>query len=163
MRSIDEDAQPMANASTPPRRARLPRGFTLIELMIVVAIAAILAAVAVPMYRDYVLRGRIIDATSKLSDFRVRMEQYFMDNRTYANGGNCGVPNPTDTGDAAFTVACSGASATAYTVKATGKSGAGMTGFEYQVVASGVKTTNALPSGWTTTAGCWVTRKDGSC
>ena len=138
-------------------------GFTLIELMIVVAIAAILASVALPMYRTYIMRGRIIDATSKLSDFRVRMEQYFMDNRTYASGGNCGVPNPTDTSDAAFTIACTGASATAYTVKATGKSAAGMNGFEYQIVASGAKKTNAVPSGWTTAADCWVTKKDGSC
>ncbi|CAG1008391.1 Fimbrial protein [Burkholderiales bacterium] len=152
----------MAHACT-ARRAHRARGFTLIELMITVAIAAILAAVAIPMYRDYVLRGRIIDATSKLSDFRVRMEQYFMDNRTYANGGACGVANPTDTGDAGFTIACKDASATNYTVVATGKGSAGMTGFEYQIVASGAKKTNALPSGWTTKTDCWVTRKDGSC
>ena len=77
----------MSNA----RPVRPARGFTLIELMITVAIAAILAAVAIPMYRDYVVRSRIIDATSRLSDFRVRMEQYFMDNRTYdAGGGKCG-------------------------------------------------------------------------
>jgi type IV pilus assembly protein PilE len=138
-------------------------GFTLIELMIVVAIAAILASVALPMYRTYVQRSRIIDATSKLSDFRVRMEQYFMDNRTYANGGACGVPNPTDTGDAAFTIACTGASATNYQVDATGKGSMGMSGFQYRIVASGAKTTVALPSGWTTTAGCWVTTKGGGC
>lgn len=146
------------------RSARHARGFTLIELMITVAIAAILAAVAIPMYRDYVLRGRIIDATSRLSDFRVRMEQYFMDNRTYdAGGGKCGVADPTSTGDMGFDVKCTGASATDYTAKATGRSAAGMTGFEYQIVASGAKKTNALPTGWTTTTGCWVTRKDGSC
>ena len=140
------------------------RGFTLIELMVVVAIAAILAAVALPMYRTYVMRGRIIDGTSKLSDFRVRMEQYFMDNRTYdAGGGKCGVADPTPTGDAAFDVKCTGASATAYTVKATGRAAAGMTGFEYQIVASGAKKTNSVPSGWTTASDCWVTRKDGSC
>ncbi|HVJ75087.1 MAG TPA: type IV pilin protein [Casimicrobiaceae bacterium] len=138
-------------------------GFTLIELMVVVAIAAILASVALPMYRTYVMRGRIIDATSKLSDFRVRMEQYFMDNRTYASGANCGVADPTLTGDAAFDIKCTGASATNYTVKATGRSAAGMSGFEYQIVASGAKKTNAVPSGWTTASDCWVTKKDGSC
>ena len=146
---------------------RLParlRGFTLVELMVVVAIAAILASVALPMYRTYIMRGRIIDGTSKLSDFRVRMEQYFMDNRTYdAGGGKCGIADLTATGDAAFDVKCSGASATGYTVKATGRSAAGMSGFEYQIVASGAKKTNSVPSGWTTAADCWVTRKDGSC
>ncbi|MCC6380651.1 MAG: prepilin-type N-terminal cleavage/methylation domain-containing protein [Burkholderiales bacterium] len=146
------------------RSARHARGFTLIELMITVAIAAILAAVAIPMYRDYVIRSRIIDATSRLSDYRVRMEQYFMDNRTYdAGGGKCGVADPSTTKDMAFDITCTGASATAYTASAKGIDSAGMKGFEYQIVASGAKSTVALPTGWTSTAGCWVTRKDGSC
>lgn len=148
----------------PARRPRRPAaGFTLIELMMTVAIAAILASVAIPMYRDYVTRSRIIDATSRLSDFRVRMEQYFMDNRTYANGANCGVANPADTGDAAFTIACTGASATGYTATATGKASKGMSGFAYTINQAGAKETTGLPTGWTDTAGCWVTRKDGSC
>lgn len=146
------------------RSTRRARGFTLIELMMTVAIAAILAAVAIPMYRDYVVRSRIIDATSRLSDHRVRMEQYFMNNRTYdAGGGACGVADPSVTGDQAFEIKCTGASATAYTATATGRSSAGMSGFEYQIDQTGTKTTKALPSGWTTTTGCWVTRKDGSC
>ena len=139
------------------------RGFTLIELMVTVAIAAILASVAIPMYRDYVMRSRIIDATSKLSDFRVRMEQYFMDNRTYANGAACGVADPKDTDDAGFTITCKDASATAYTATATGKDSKGMKGFEYQIVASGAKKTSAVPTGWTSSDDCWVTKKDGSC
>lgn len=146
-----------------PDPLRRVRGFTLIELMVTVAIAAILASVAIPMYRDYVIRSRIIDATSKLSDFRVRMEQYFMDNRTYANGANCGIADPKDTDDASFTIACKDASATAYTATATGKDSKGMKGFEYQIVASGAKKTNSVPSGWTSSDTCWVTRKDGGC
>jgi type IV pilus assembly protein PilE len=147
----------------PSPRRRRQGGFTLIELMMTVAIAAILASVALPMYSSYIMRSRIIDGTSKLSDFRVRMEQYFMDNRTYANGGNCGVANPPDTPDAAFTIACSGATATAYTVKATGKASKGMSGFEYQIIQSGAKKTNAVPTGWTAKDDCWVTNKGGDC
>ena len=139
------------------------RGFTLIELMVTVAIAAILASVAIPMYRDYVIRSRIIDATSKLSDFRVRMEQYFMDNRTYANGAACGVADPKDTDDAGFTITSKDPSATAYTATATGKESKGMKGLEYQIVASGAKKTSAVPTGWTSSDDCWVTKKDGSC
>ena len=154
----------IAFADPSPSRRRA-RGFTLIELMIVVAIAAILASVVLPMYRTYVQRGRIIDATSKLSDFRVRMEQYYMDNRTYDNGGKCGVPDLTDTNDAAFTVECSGSSATAYTVKATGKASKGMKDFVYEINQAGAKKTSGVPSGsgWTSNSTCWVTQKDGSC
>ena len=63
---------------------RASRGFTLIELMIVVGIIAILAAIAIPSYSEYVRRSRITEAVSALSGMRVQMEQYFQDNRTYA-------------------------------------------------------------------------------
>ena len=58
----------------------------MIEVMIVVAIVAILAAIALPNYADYVKRGKIIEATSALSDLRTRYEQFFLDNRTYVGG-----------------------------------------------------------------------------
>ena len=58
-------------------------GFTLIELMITVAVVGLLAAIALPSYTSYLARGRITDAVTALSDYRVRMEQYFQDNRNY--------------------------------------------------------------------------------
>jgi type IV pilus assembly protein PilE len=64
-------------------------GFTLIELMVVVAILGILAAVAYPSYGDYIDRGKAADAIATLADTRVKLEQFFQDNRNYGTG-TCG-------------------------------------------------------------------------
>ena len=58
-------------------------GFTLVELMVVIVIVGILASIAVPAYNDSVRKGRRADAKSTLTTVAARMEQYFMDNKTY--------------------------------------------------------------------------------
>ena len=70
-------------------------GFTLIELMIVVAIVGILATIAYPSYSDYVIRGRIPEATSALAAKRVQLEQFFQDNRTYVGAPACAADDAT--------------------------------------------------------------------
>ncbi|MBD2835736.1 prepilin-type N-terminal cleavage/methylation domain-containing protein [Pseudomonas sp. JM0905a] len=60
------------------------RGFTLIELMIVVAIVAILAAIAYPSYQQYVIRGNRAAAQAQMMDIANRQQQYLLANRTYA-------------------------------------------------------------------------------
>src|SRR4051812_25565453 len=95
------------------------KGFTLIEVMITVVIVAILAAIAVPNYRDYVTRGRVVEATSALSDTRVKMEQYFQDNRAYPAGCTTGVPAATQVqvpAPQSFDIACGNLTASTYTV-----------------------------------------------
>lgn len=59
-------------------------GFTLIELMITVAIVAILAAVALPAYNSYVRRSNRADAQSFLSEVSARQQQFLLDRRSYA-------------------------------------------------------------------------------
>lgn len=63
---------------------RGPRGFTLIELMVVVTIVAILAAVALPAYTEHIRKGRRADAAAFLSDIVARQQQFLLDRRAYA-------------------------------------------------------------------------------
>lgn len=133
--------------------------------MIVVAVVAILAAIALPSYSDYVKRGRITEAVSGLASMQVKMEQFFQDNRTYAGACNSGTVATPPANTAYFSYACTPApGATTYTVTATG-SGA-MNGFGYSLLQDGTRRTLTLPTGWSgasATSTCWVLRKDGSC
>ena len=65
----------------------MSRGFTLIEIMIVVAIVAILSAIALPSYSDYVLRSKLPEAFSALSDQRIRLEQYYQGQQSLCRCG----------------------------------------------------------------------------
>lgn len=145
------------------RSARRPGGFTLLEVMIVVVIVGILAAIALPSYTEYITRSKIIDATTRLGDGRARMEKFFLDNRTYS-GGCAATFGGSPIGTDAFTIDCVPASETpvSYTIRAVGDATKGMGGFEYRVDQTGTKTTQATSWG-PTSADCWVLRKDGTC
>lgn len=156
--------------SSDPRAGHPPRlqaaGFTLIEVMIAVVVVSILAAIAYPQYTEFVMRSRIAEATSGLNDFRVRMEQYFQDNRTYDNAGNCGVQFPAPGPNDYFQFTCvPGPLAGEYAASATGL--ASMTPFGYSLTltnAAGiVRATTAVPAGWASSATCWTVRKNGKC
>lgn len=137
------------------------KGFTLVELMIVVVIVGILSVVALPAYTDYVMKGKIPDATSNLAAKRVQMEQWFQDNRTYVGATAPGCTNDT-TSSRYFTFSCTVQTATAYTIQAQGTGS--MAGFTYTIDQNNTKATPAAPADWgTSSATCWIIGKGGQC
>jgi type IV pilus assembly protein PilE len=139
---------------------KLQKGFTLIELMIVVAIVGILASVALPAYNDYVTRGKLAEATAGLSNGRIKMEQYFQDNKTYS--GTTTPPCPASTTNFTYDCNTPAPDLSTYTITATGNGN--LSDFKYTINQSNTKATTHLPSGWGSfPKGCWVTKKGGGC
>ncbi|MFN7086974.1 MAG: type IV pilin protein [Burkholderiales bacterium] len=142
-------------------------GFTLIEVMITVAIVAILAALALPSYRDYVIRGKLTEAHANLASLRVRMEQWFQDNRTYI-GGPC-APGAADQKYFSYACAAGEPTATTYQIVASGQAAEGLGGIAFTINETNTRTTvvtagSAMANaGYTSNTSCWVTKKGGLC
>ena len=155
-------------------------GFTLIELMIVVVVIAVLSAIALPSYTDYITRSKFAEAHAHLSDLRVKMEQYYLDNRRYSSttgGGTCGIAGgntPTAQGTKYFTFTCASSSATAagdqaYVLTATGIAGEGLSGIAFSIDQANAKSTTVTGStpmatkGYQSSGTCWVRKKPAQC
>ena len=142
------------------------RGFTLIELMIVVAIVAILAAVALPSYNNYVVRSKVTDAFAGMTSYSTAMQQYFQDNRTYGNSTTNGCLSSSTS---YFTYSCNNSSlaATTFLIQATSTSasGIGSPAMVYSLDQSGNRATVTVPTGWSLPSpnNCWVRNQSGAC
>ncbi len=137
--------------------------------MVTVGIVAILAALAYPSYRNYVIRAQLVDATNGLSTMRADMERFFQDNRTYATANGFPSPclAPVVVGN--FTISCPVAplpppAAQGFTLQAAGNGP--LTGFNFFV--------NEVPLQWSSAAApapaAWINNcpttwmsKAGSC
>lgn len=148
------------------RKYMVQTGFTLIEMMVTIAIVGILTTIAMPNYTDYLKRGKAAEATSNLANLRVRMEQSYQDNRFYT----CPAPLVSGVasklpGDKYFTTLCAlaaGASPQTYTLTATGDAALNMGGFSFTVDQANAKTSTF--DGVTPTSNtCWLTNKNGQC
>lgn len=133
-------------------------GFTLVELMIVVAIAAILLTVAIPSYRNYVMRAYLSEAFDALSVYQIRMEQNYQDTGNYGVN-NCAIATVnTDH----FNMACVlGNGGQTFTVTATANNNDGFTGYTYTFNDASARTTTAFPNGAGLPANCWMTNPGG--
>ena len=153
----------MTACNTPrtlPRRTS--QGFTLIEVMITVAIIGILAAVALPSYTDYVRRGKLQEGFAEMATARVKLEQHYQDYRGYGTAsGDCATQAALPTGSKYFTYTCKvGSTNQLYVITAAGKGD--IAAYEYTLNQSNVQQTTKFP-GVSGTKNCWITKASESC
>lgn len=137
-------------------------GFTLIEVLITVVIVAILSSLAVPFYTDYVRRGQIQEAIANLTELRVRMEQYYQDERLYGTAsGACGVPLPGNA-ELLFSYRCEVLNAgQGFRLKAEGKPGGTVSGMNYTIDHTGARESLCNSCAWDfqSPVGRWIVRR----
>jgi type IV pilus assembly protein PilE len=131
-------------------RRRSP-GFTLIEMLIVVAMVSILAAVAIPSYREYIKKSRRAEAQSYLLSLVARQQQFLVDTRAYATLATLtsSLPTPANV-STAYTVTMPDPAGTppTFTVTATPKT-------DQSSEKCGTLTINETGTKTAAVSGCW--------
>ncbi len=142
------------------------QGFTLAELLITIAIIAILSSIAYGSYRDNIDTARRSDAQGSLTAFAISMERYYTENNSYlgagAGGGNTGAPSifateaPIDGNDKYYDLTIQAATASAYTLRAAPKNAQTGDGL-LELTSTGVRRWDKNNNGSATDSGenCW--------
>lgn len=123
-------------------------GFTLIELMIVVAVVAILAAIAYPSYNDSVRKGRRGQAKADMMELAQRLERYRTVNNTYIGASQAGFTQSPTTGTARYSIPAVVTTQSTFTIRAVPQGGQASD-------PCGTLTLNQAGQKTPTTAGCW--------
>ncbi|CAH1544706.1 MULTISPECIES: pilin [Vibrio] len=105
------------------------QGFTLIELMIVVAVIGVLAAIAIPQYQKYVAKSEVASALATMTGVKTNVEAFAVENGEFPDGSSTnqteadlGVPGTIPSGDITFTAASSAAGTITFGFDASGVS-----------------------------------------
>ena len=130
-------------------------GFTLIELMIVIVVAAVLAVVAIPSYRQYVLRTHRVEAKRTLLNVATAQEEFYLQNNTYAGPSaletappaGLGLSGTSEHGHYAVAITAGGVSAFSATAMAQGGQAADTRCASFSIDQAGDRTA--------TNADCW--------
>lgn len=129
------------------------KGFTMVELMVVVVIVGVLAAVAVPMYSKYVKNARVSEATSKIGEIITASKAWAVENPSASGNpvwpsGATGIVDLTQTDLFTYAISSGGggnASTSALTITATGRSGLKMAGVTVSITVPTISSNGNPP------------------
>jgi type IV pilus assembly protein PilE len=141
-----------AQKGTMHMKSAYSKGFTLIELMAALAIMGVLLAIGLPQYSEYLLKGKLTEGMSLLSELQLRQEQYYQDNRTYSNGMTPRTPG------AHFTATSCVTANSGQTYICTASSP--VQNYVFTINEAGTKTTSVAGGA---AVQCWLKSSSGTC
>lgn len=129
------------------------KGFTMVELMVVVVIVGVLAAVAVPLYGKYVKNARVSEATAKIGELVTASKAWAVENSNASGtpiwpSGSGGLVDLTASPNFTYAISSGGganATTTSFTLTATGRSGTKMSGVTVAVTVPNINTNGDAP------------------
>jgi len=135
------------------RRKPNQKGFTMIELMVVVVIVGILAAIAIPLYGKYVKNARVTECTGRIGEIITASKAWAQENQDAGGNptwpaGAGGVVDLTDTENFSYAITAGGganANTTAMTITGTGVAGSKMDGVTVTVTVTNINSSGAAP------------------